>query len=55
MKWNEIRIGTLGGTLCSLWISFSINELLQTVLMAAIGTAVSFVTSSILGKMNKRK
>ncbi|MEN5232901.1 hypothetical protein [Sphingobacterium faecium] len=54
MKWNDIRIGTLGGTLCSIWASFSLGDLAQTVLMAAVGTLVSFVTSRLLGNMKRK-
>ncbi|MEN5435593.1 hypothetical protein ABE545_18300 [Sphingobacterium faecium] len=50
MKWNDMRIGTLGGTLCSIWASFSLGDVLQTALMAVVGTVVSFVTSRVLGK-----
>ncbi|MEN5231836.1 hypothetical protein [Sphingobacterium faecium] len=54
MKWKDIRIGILGGTLCSIWASFSLGDLAQTVLMAAVGTVVSFVTSRLLGKVGRR-
>lgn len=55
MKLNDIRIGTLGGTLCSIWASFSLGDVFQTAIMAVIGTVVSFVTSRLLGKIGKRK
>ncbi|MEN5058927.1 hypothetical protein [Sphingobacterium kitahiroshimense] len=55
MKWNDIRIGTIGGTLCSIWASFSLGDVLQTTLMAALGTVVSFVTSKLLGRIRQRK
>ncbi|WP_400263410.1 hypothetical protein ACFX5U_10475 [Sphingobacterium sp. SG20118] len=55
MKLNDMRIGTVGGTLCSIWVSFSFGDLLHTALMAAVGTAVSYTTSRILGKVGKRK
>lgn len=44
MKWNDIRVGTIGGTLCSIWASFSLGDLLHTALMTVVGTMVSFVT-----------
>lgn len=50
MKLNDIRISALGGTICSIWASFSFGDLLQTVILAAIGTLVSFVTSRLLGR-----
>lgn len=55
MKGNDIRIGTLGGTLCSIYASFSFGDLLQTALMAVVGTAVSYLTSRLLGKVGKRR
>ncbi|OJZ09506.1 MAG: hypothetical protein BGP15_26290 [Sphingobacterium sp. 40-24] len=54
MKINDIRISALGGTICSIWASISLGDLLQTVLTAALGTAVSFATSRLLGRMNKK-
>ncbi|KKX47730.1 hypothetical protein [Sphingobacterium sp. IITKGP-BTPF85] len=50
MKLNDIRISALGGTICSIWASFSFGDLFQTVILAAIGTLVSFVTSRLLGR-----
>ncbi|MCW2263141.1 MULTISPECIES: hypothetical protein [Sphingobacterium] len=55
MKLNDIRIGALGGTLCSIWVSFSFGDLLQSVLTAAVGTLVSFGTSRLLGKWRKKE
>ncbi|WP_447768164.1 hypothetical protein [Sphingobacterium faecium] len=54
MKGNDIRIGTLGGTLCSIWASFSLGDILQTALMAALGTVVSYMTSRLLGRMRRK-
>ncbi|MFD2905833.1 hypothetical protein [Sphingobacterium anhuiense] len=55
MKLNDIRISALGGTICSIWASFSFGDLFQTALLAAVGTVVSFVTSRLLGKLRKRE
>ncbi|MBB2950622.1 hypothetical protein [Sphingobacterium sp. JUb56] len=54
MKLNDIRIGTLGGTLCSIWVSFSLGDIMQTALMAVVGTVVSYWTSRLLGRMRKK-
>jgi hypothetical protein len=54
MKLNDIRIGTLGGTLCSIWASFSIGDVLHTALMAVVGTVISYMTSRLLGRMRKK-
>ncbi|WP_139375413.1 hypothetical protein [Sphingobacterium nematocida] len=48
MKINEIRAGTLGGTLCSIWASITLGDLFQTVIMAALGTLVSYAMSRLL-------
>ena len=50
MKINEIRAGTLGGALCSVWASITLGDLLQTVVMAALGTLVSYTMSQLLQK-----
>lgn len=55
MKWNDIRISALGGTLCSIWASISLGDVLQTVLTAALGTLVSFATSRLLGRYWNQK
>ncbi|MCS3552368.1 MULTISPECIES: hypothetical protein [unclassified Sphingobacterium] len=54
MKWNDIRIGTLGGTLCSIWASFSLADVTHTALMAVVGTVVSYVTSRLIGRLRKK-
>ena len=54
MKINDIRISALGGTICSIWASISLGDVLQTALTAALGTIVSFATSRLLGRMNKK-
>lgn len=54
MKFNDIRIGTLGGTLCSIWASFSFGDVVHTALMAVVGTAVSYVTSRLFGRVRRK-
>ncbi|WP_312789284.1 hypothetical protein [Sphingobacterium sp.] len=54
MKINDIRISALGGTLCSIWASISLGDVLQTVLTATLGTLVSFLTSQLIGRWNKK-
>ncbi|ERJ59322.1 hypothetical protein [Sphingobacterium paucimobilis] len=53
MKTNQIRAGTLGGTLCSVWASITLGDVLQTVVMAALGTLVSYTLSQLLQKRRK--
>ena len=52
---NNMKVGTLGGTLCSIWASFNFGELLHTVIMAAVGTVVSFTVSKFLQRNKKHK
>ncbi|NGM60482.1 hypothetical protein G5B30_01000 [Sphingobacterium sp. SGG-5] len=51
--WNECRTGTLGGTLCSIWVSFDMGDMLHTALMAAVGTLVSVAVSRLLALKGK--
>jgi hypothetical protein len=55
MRWNDNRISALGGTICSIWASISLGDVLQTALTAALGTLISFATSRLLAKLGKRK
>ncbi|MCS4226399.1 hypothetical protein [Sphingobacterium sp. BIGb0165] len=55
MKLNDIRISAISGTICSIWASISLGDVLQTVLTAALGTLVSFATSRLLGRYRKRR
>jgi len=55
MKWNDIRISAIGGTICSIWASISLGDILQTVLTAALGTLASFATSRMIGRWNNRR
>ncbi|WP_454880892.1 hypothetical protein [Sphingobacterium detergens] len=54
MKINDMRISAIGGTICSIWASFSLGDVLQTVLTAALGTLVSFLTSRMIGRWKNR-
>ncbi|MNH43765.1 hypothetical protein D3C79_1057520 [compost metagenome] len=54
MKANDIRIDTLGGTLCSIWASFSLADVTHTALMTVVGTVLSYVTSRLMGRMRKK-
>lgn len=55
MKVNDMRVSAIGGTICSIWASISLGDVLQTALTAALGTLVSFATSRLLAKWGKRK
>ena len=51
---NE-RAGTLGGTLLVLLLQIRSEEILKTVVMAAVGAAVSFGVSNLLQRVVKRR
>lgn len=55
MKVNDMRVSAIGGTICSIWASISLGDVLQTALTAVLGTLVSFATSRLLAKLGKRK
>ncbi|WP_437920286.1 hypothetical protein [Sphingobacterium sp. LRF_L2] len=52
---NNVQVGTLGGTLCSIWNSFDWSNLVNTILMAIVGAAVSYLTSRLLQGKRRRK
>lgn len=55
MKVNDIRISSIGGSICAIWASISLGEVLQTAMTAVLGTLISYATSRLLAKVGKRK
>ncbi|MET3730554.1 4-hydroxybenzoate polyprenyltransferase [Moheibacter stercoris] len=51
---DYIRCGTLGGTLFSVILQISTKDLVQTVLLAAVGAIASFCVSFILNYLIDR-
>lgn len=45
---NTTLIGTISGTLLSVIAMFDAQDILKTIIMAAIGAAVSFLVSKVL-------
>jgi len=45
---SDVKNGTIGGTLLVFFANINSSELLKTVLMAAVGAAVSFSVSFLL-------
>ncbi|MCC5923250.1 MAG: hypothetical protein JJT77_05665 [Crocinitomicaceae bacterium] len=45
---NTTLIGTISGTLLSVIAMFDAQDILKTIIMAAIGAAVSFLVTKIL-------
>ncbi|WP_170852577.1 hypothetical protein [Sphingobacterium wenxiniae] len=43
-------MGTLGGTICSLFGSITLDDMVKTAVLAAVGAIVSFFVSSLLNK-----
>ncbi|WP_270087376.1 hypothetical protein [Sphingobacterium sp. SYP-B4668] len=54
MKVSDVHIGTIGGTLCSIYINLSLADILHTVILASVGAGVSFIVSYLLAKWVKR-
>ncbi|TJY65794.1 hypothetical protein FAZ19_11790 [Sphingobacterium alkalisoli] len=52
---NNVQIGTLGGTICSVWASIQWGDILQTAILSAVGACVSFLVSRLLAKTIKKK
>ncbi|WP_418359250.1 hypothetical protein [Sphingobacterium detergens] len=55
MKLSDMRLSAIGGTLCGIWASFSVGDLLNGALTALVGTLVSFLLSRLLNRIFKRK
>ncbi|WP_286862956.1 MULTISPECIES: hypothetical protein [Sphingobacterium] len=55
MKLSDMRLSAIGGTLCGIWVSFSVGDLINGALTALVGTLVSFSLSRILNRICKRK
>ncbi|MEI2275592.1 hypothetical protein OHD16_25950 [Sphingobacterium sp. ML3W] len=55
MKLSDMRLSAIGGTLCGIWASFSVGDLLNGALTALIGTLASFLLSRVLNQVFKRK
>lgn len=47
---TNVQTGTLGGALCSVWASITLGEIFQTVVMAIIGSIISYMVSRLLSK-----
>ncbi|WP_437922092.1 hypothetical protein [Sphingobacterium sp. LRF_L2] len=52
---HDVPIATMGGTLCSIWNSYDFSNLLNTILLAIIGAAVSYLTSRLLDGRRRRR
>jgi len=52
---NDVRIATLNGTLCSICTSLTVGDILQTIILAIVGTLVSYTVSRILSGNSKHK
>ncbi|MDM1296829.1 hypothetical protein HX021_21300 [Sphingobacterium sp. N143] len=55
MRFSDVKLSAIGGTICGLWASFSVGDLLYVALTALIGTLVSFLLSRLLNRLFKHK
>ena len=51
----QLKSGVVGGTLFSTIINITFNDILFTIIMAAIGAVVSFAVSCLLRKLFSSK
>ena len=52
---NEIYTGTAGGSLSGILAAISFGDLAQTIILAVVGTVVSFFVSVCLNRLIARK
>lgn len=52
---SDTKTGTIGGTLTVIIASISTQELVKTVVLAAVGAAVSFMVSLLLKRMMRKR
>src|SRR5690606_2532554 len=53
---SNVQLGTLGGTLGSVWNSFDMGTMLQTAVLAAVGATVCYLVSKLLeGRRRPRR
>ncbi|WP_170852654.1 hypothetical protein [Sphingobacterium wenxiniae] len=50
---NSIQVGTLGGTLCSIFGSITMDDMIKTAVLAAVGAIVSYVVSTLLQRLRR--
>jgi mannitol-specific phosphotransferase system IIBC component len=51
---NSTKAGTAGGTLLTIFANISSADVLKTIILAAIGAAVSFIVTIFLKALIKR-
>ena len=54
MKEFQTKSGTIGGTIFCILYNISIHDLYKTIVLAAVGAAVSFVVSFLLKNVFKK-
>lgn len=52
---NSVQLGTLGGTLCSIFGSITLDDIVKTVVLAVVGAVVSYAISRLLGGPRRRR
>lgn len=51
---TNVQFGTLGGTVCSVWSSFDLGNMVHTAVLAAVGATVSYLVSRLLDGRRRR-
>lgn len=53
VSFNQTQLQTFCGSLCSIWASYTFGELMHTIVMAVLGTGVSYILSRFLQKKKR--
>lgn len=53
VSFNQTQLQTFCGSLCSIWASYTFGELMHTIVMAMLGTGVSYILSRFLQKKKR--
>lgn len=53
VSFNQTQLQTVCGSLCSIWASFTFGELMHTIVMAVLGTLVSYMLSMLLQRRKR--
>lgn len=52
---NDVQTGTLGGTLCSIVGNITLDDVVKTAVLAAVGALVSYVVSRWMDRATAKR
>ncbi len=53
-RYAHIKVSVIGGTVSSVWIHITSEDLIKTAIMAAFGAIVSYLVSLLIKHIHKR-